>query len=91
MCAAKTTRRKPIQSPPAVLPTDAQSPAEQFSGPTIAEAPHPITERRSMIAEAAYYRAKQRNFEPGHELEDWLAAENEVVKSWLERTPVKRG
>ena len=31
-----------------------------------------------MIAEAAYYRAVSRNFEPGHELEDWLAAESEL-------------
>lgn len=32
-----------------------------------------------MIAEAAYYKAQQRKFEPGHEIEDWLAAEDEVV------------
>jgi len=31
-----------------------------------------------MIAQAAYFRAQQRHFEPGHELEDWLAAESEV-------------
>jgi hypothetical protein len=31
-----------------------------------------------MIAKAAYFRAQQRNFEPGHELQDWLAAESEV-------------
>jgi hypothetical protein len=31
-----------------------------------------------MISKAAYFRAEQRNFEPGHELEDWLAAESEV-------------
>jgi hypothetical protein len=37
------------------------------------------SERRlGMIAEAAYYRAVQRGFEPGHELEDWYAAENEI-------------
>jgi len=34
--------------------------------------------RRDLIAEAAYFRAEQRGFEPGHELEDWLAAEGEV-------------
>ena len=31
-----------------------------------------------LIAEKAYYRAQQRGFEPGHELEDWIAAEKEV-------------
>ena len=30
------------------------------------------------IAEVAYYRAQRRGFEPGHELEDWIAAEREV-------------
>ena len=28
-----------------------------------------------MIAEAAYYSAEKRGFEPGHELEDWLEAQ----------------
>lgn len=36
-------------------------------------------ERHDMIATAAYFRAQQRGFEPGHELEDWLAAENDVT------------
>ena len=31
-----------------------------------------------LISEAAYYRAEQRGFEPGAELEDWLQAESEV-------------
>ena len=30
------------------------------------------------IAVAAYYRAQRRDFEPGHELEDWLEAEDEM-------------
>jgi hypothetical protein len=34
--------------------------------------------RRGMIAEAAYLRAEGRGFAPGYELEDWIAAENEV-------------
>lgn len=33
--------------------------------------------RHRMIADAAYYLAAQRGFEPGHELEDWLTAEQE--------------
>ncbi|HXU41589.1 MAG TPA: DUF2934 domain-containing protein [Burkholderiales bacterium] len=32
----------------------------------------------NLIAEAAYYRAQQRGFTPGHELDDWVAAETEV-------------
>jgi len=34
--------------------------------------------RRRLIAEAAYYRAAQRGFEPGGEADDWLSAEAEV-------------
>ena len=33
---------------------------------------------KDMIAEAAYYKAEQRNFEPGHEEYDWLEAEREL-------------
>lgn len=35
-------------------------------------------ERRKMIERAAYFRAEKRNFTPGRELEDWIAAEAEV-------------
>ncbi|HEV3182571.1 MAG TPA: DUF2934 domain-containing protein [Steroidobacteraceae bacterium] len=34
--------------------------------------------RRELIAEAAYLRAERRGFVPGHETDDWLAAEVEV-------------
>jgi hypothetical protein len=35
-------------------------------------------ERRMLIARTAYLRAERRGFVPGHELEDWAAAEAEV-------------
>lgn len=38
----------------------------------------PETERCRMIAEAAYYRAQERNFCPGNELDDWLQAERDI-------------
>jgi hypothetical protein len=34
---------------------------------------------QSMIAEAAYYKAESRGFAPGHEMEDWLEAENDIM------------
>jgi Protein of unknown function (DUF2934) len=34
--------------------------------------------RHELIAQAAYFRAQHRGFEPGHELEDWQAAAAEV-------------
>ncbi|HEV8109956.1 MAG TPA: DUF2934 domain-containing protein [Burkholderiales bacterium] len=36
-------------------------------------------ETRRRIAEAAYFRAKERGFEPGREIEDWVEAESEVM------------
>jgi hypothetical protein len=38
-------------------------------------------ELHQLIAQAAYRLAQQRSFSPGHELEDWLAAEAEVRRS----------
>jgi Protein of unknown function (DUF2934) len=35
-------------------------------------------EREAMIAESAYFRSAHRGFEPGHEVDDWLAAESEI-------------
>ncbi len=37
-------------------------------------------DRCCRVAELAYYKAEARGFEPGHELEDWLAAEAEVAQ-----------
>jgi hypothetical protein len=34
--------------------------------------------RVERISRAAYRRAEQRNFAPGRELDDWLAAEREI-------------
>jgi hypothetical protein len=33
----------------------------------------------AMIAEAAYYKAEKRNFNPGQEWDDWLKAKQEIV------------
>jgi hypothetical protein len=51
------------KSPPVVMPPGAKITPEA---------------RRALIAEAAYLRAERRGFAPGHETEDWLAAEVEV-------------
>lgn len=34
----------------------------------------------AIIAERAYYKAESRNFEPGHEIDDWLEAEQEYTQ-----------
>ena len=33
------------------------------------------------IAELAYFKAESRGFTPGHELNDWLEAEQELMNS----------
>ncbi|MBI5006809.1 MAG: DUF2934 domain-containing protein [Nitrosomonadales bacterium] len=38
-------------------------------------------EMRSQIEQIAYYLAKERGFVPGHELEDWLKAEMQVLRT----------
>ncbi|MDD1638450.1 MAG: DUF2934 domain-containing protein [Methylococcaceae bacterium] len=38
-----------------------------------------LADRDAMISELAYYKAESRGFEPGHELDDWLEAEKELM------------
>lgn len=59
---SSTARRKPLS-----VITD---------GPPAAD--DDIGQQSETIATAAYFRAEQRGFAPGHELADWLAAEAEV-------------
>ena len=34
--------------------------------------------QEELIAKAAYFKAEQRNFTPGHEMDDWLTAEADI-------------
>lgn len=38
-------------------------------------------DKMDRIAEFAYYKAEKRGFDPGHEMEDWLEAERELMPS----------
>jgi hypothetical protein len=40
-----------------------------------------VEDRHAMIAEVAFFIAESRGFVPGHELEDWLAAEREIEQA----------
>jgi hypothetical protein len=44
------------------------------------EEPIRLPDDDAKIAERAYYKAESRNFEPGHEMDDWLEAEQEFVQ-----------
>lgn len=67
--SALTPPRKPVVSPRRSVGTKGnRHAATSMAG----------EDRYRMVAEAAYYRAEQRGFAPGAELDDWLGAEVEV-------------
>ena len=75
--ADSTERRKTPRKPAAVTPKPDKRSAPLSTSNIRGEAsPEEI---RRLIAEVAYYRAMERGFEPGHELEDWIEAESEVL------------
>lgn len=51
---------------------------KQPAKPAAPQKPKPAGDLTRLIAEAAYYRAQARGFAPGHELDDWVAAETEI-------------
>jgi sterol desaturase/sphingolipid hydroxylase (fatty acid hydroxylase superfamily) len=56
----------------------------KFGFTSASPAPEPVYELdlklKSMIAEAAYYKAEKRAFKPGNELRDWLEAKREIIR-----------
>lgn len=77
--AAKETERKAAAKSPA---RPAAAPRKRAAAPAaVAAADEPTAEpataeaRYLWIAHAAYLRAEKRGFAPGHEIDDWLAAE----------------
>ena len=65
----RASPRKPAAKPPETTVRPSQTSARVQVSPD---------EIRRLIAEAAYFRAKERGFTPGYELEDWVQAEAEV-------------
>jgi hypothetical protein len=53
--------------------------AQTGTAPRARPASNDPVELRQAIAVLAYQFAERRNFEPGHELEDWLNAESEII------------
>lgn len=77
---AKSTPRSPLKAMPAAASSDAADPVHQVEivNATLLATPTQRIDREQLIAEAAYHHAEARGFEPGHDVEDWLAAEAEV-------------
>ena len=69
--AAKKPRSRKKAKPEPTVQVEKSSAA-----PVITDIPENLVEK---IAVAAYFIAAQRNFSPGHELDDWLAAEQMVL------------
>jgi hypothetical protein len=60
-------------------PAAADTPATETAvTETVITTAHSYDELTGMIATAAYYLAAERNFSPGHELDDWLEAERRI-------------
>ena len=82
--AAKKQRPAPAKAPrtrttkTAAAQPQGSKPQASFGADARAEVS--AEEVRKLIAEAAYYRAKKRGFTPGHEVEDWVQAEAEVLR-----------
>jgi Protein of unknown function (DUF2934) len=81
--AKKTTKRK-AAAPVAAEPADNLALAVLQFEQTTARLSMNIDPdvRRQLVATEAYFLAERRGFAPGHELEDWAAAEA-VVESRL--------
>ena len=77
--------RKRSKAKPAEAPTYAQvAESETATNPTPdVGLTLSRVDRESMVRTAAYFRAERRNFEPGHALDDWLAAESEIDATLL--------
>ena len=74
---APRTRREAPMVPVEAMPASPAVTVKPENGKSAAPHISP-EERHRLIAEAAYFRASQRGFPGGAEVEDWLAAEAEI-------------
>lgn len=77
----KTKAKKPDSAASAKSPNPKVARSKASAGSTVtarADIEDLGELRIAMIARAAYLRAEQRGFEPGKELDDWLAAAAEI-------------
>jgi hypothetical protein len=79
---ARTRSGVPSQASPEEDPFEAWSTEDRIEGSNpFADEESGQGDRELRIAELAYSKAQARGFEPGHELEDWLATEREIDAS----------
>lgn len=78
------SRKRPLPAPAAAARKSAPGPLAAAAAEAVRVEAIDPERKRQMIAEAAYYRAEQRGFAPGFDLQDWLEAEAQV-EVWLGR------
>jgi Protein of unknown function (DUF2934) len=74
----KVTVKRTVAKPKSPATAPASKPTIRKAKPTTKARPSD-TELGGMIAAAAYHLAAERGFAPGHEVDDWLAAEKKVL------------
>jgi Protein of unknown function (DUF2934) len=77
-----TQARKPTKAAPDT--PQVRPPARETSGNTQPKLSPEDVYR--LIQERAYFKAKERDFAPGHEVQDWIEAEQEVRRRLEGRT-----
>jgi len=75
VASKKKVAKKKAASKPASKPVAKKTASKRSTTAATSSLVSP-RERYEMIATMAYYRAEQRNFEPGHDVEDWLDCEH---------------
>jgi Protein of unknown function (DUF2934) len=75
---SKSSSKKAPEKVPAII---AAAPTPKRKVLAKKSAAVPVADLTAMIAIAAYYLAEQRHFAPGHDVEDWLAAEQQLRAS----------
>ena len=85
--AKKTTKQKAAAAAPELTDSAVMVVLESTQAAAAPGASFDPDTRRQLVAAEAYFLAERRGFESGHELEDWIAAE-ELVESRLQQSQV---
>lgn len=76
--AATASSKRVTPKPKTPLTAVARKPAVRKSKTVVKDLPE-IVDITAMIAEAAYLIAAARGFAPGHDVDDWLQAEQQIL------------
>jgi DUF2934 family protein len=76
--SGRRTRRRAVVGDGVIAQLERDKDVRQL---VAAEAEERTADHQARIAVTAYFIAEKRGFEPGHELDDWLAAEAAVERA----------